>query len=90
MGAIDRLALQARHVVGDGKPDVPSPCLSVCRMSPMSELCEGCFRTLDEIAAWGRMEDEEKRAVWKSIQQRIASHRRDPRPEPANDDRRPA
>lgn len=39
-------------------------------MSPASELCEGCFRTLDEIAAWSRMGDEGKRAVWALIAQR--------------------
>ncbi|MFO1245275.1 MAG: DUF1289 domain-containing protein [Ramlibacter sp.] len=39
-------------------------------MSPASELCEGCFRTLDEIAAWSRMGDDDKRAVWALIAQR--------------------
>jgi len=43
--------------------DVPSPCNNVCRMSPDTGLCEGCFRTLDEIAAWSAMSDSEKRAV---------------------------
>ena len=33
---------------------VPSPCISVCRMDAASGLCEGCLRTLDEIAAWSR------------------------------------
>ncbi|MBW8828155.1 MAG: DUF1289 domain-containing protein [Burkholderiales bacterium] len=49
---------------------VPSPCTSVCRMSPSTGLCEGCFRTLDEIANWSRMEDHEKRAVWQLLEQR--------------------
>jgi predicted Fe-S protein YdhL (DUF1289 family) len=26
--------------------------------------CEGCLRTLDEIAAWSTMADEDKRRVW--------------------------
>jgi len=43
---------------------VPSPCNSVCRMSAVTGLCEGCFRNLDEIAGWSRMEDDEKRVVW--------------------------
>jgi predicted Fe-S protein YdhL (DUF1289 family) len=43
--------------------DVPSPCINVCKMSPGSGLCEGCLRTLDEIAAWSTMSPEEKRAV---------------------------
>jgi len=49
---------------------VPSPCTSVCRMSPTTGLCEGCLRTLDEIADWSRMEDHEKRAVWLLLDQR--------------------
>jgi len=49
---------------------VPSPCTSVCRMSPGSGLCEGCLRTIDEIAAWSRMEEHEKRAVWVLLEQR--------------------
>jgi len=34
--------------------DVASPCINVCRMSQETALCEGCLRTLDEIAAWSR------------------------------------
>lgn len=51
---------------------VPSPCISVCRMNPVSGLCEGCQRTIDEIAAWSRMDDPEKRAVWRMIEERRA------------------
>ena len=72
MGAIDRLARQARKIATGLCDDVPSPCVSICRMNPVSELCEGCFRTLDEIALWGRMEEGSKREVWKQIGQRIA------------------
>ena len=42
---------------------VASPCVSVCRMNEASGLCEGCFRTIDEIAHWGLYDDDEKRAV---------------------------
>ena len=51
---------------------VPSPCISVCRMSPVTGWCLGCFRTIDEIVAWGRMADDGKRAVWLRLEQRIA------------------
>jgi len=43
--------------------DPPSPCISVCRMNPELQLCEGCFRTLDEIAAWAGLSPHDKRAV---------------------------
>jgi uncharacterized protein len=77
MSSSDLLAKRARLVCAGLDGDVPSPCLSVCRMDPSRELCEGCFRTLDEIAAWGRMRDEAKREVWQAIRQRIDQARQD-------------
>jgi predicted Fe-S protein YdhL (DUF1289 family) len=65
------LAKRARLVCAGLAGDVPSPCLSVCRVGSATELCEGCFRTLDEIAAWSRMGDEAKREVWGLIRQRL-------------------
>lgn len=49
---------------------VPSPCINVCRMNGATGLCEGCFRTIDEIAAWSRCDDAAKRAVWVRLTQR--------------------
>jgi len=43
--------------------EITSPCNNVCKMNPDTALCEGCWRTLDEIAAWSGMSPEEKRAV---------------------------
>jgi predicted Fe-S protein YdhL (DUF1289 family) len=43
--------------------EVASPCINVCRMNPDTALCEGCYRTLDEIAAWSGLSPDEKRAV---------------------------
>ncbi len=41
---------------------VPSPCIQVCRLDAR-EVCTGCGRTLDEIAGWSRMSDDERRVV---------------------------
>ena len=49
---------------------LPSPCISVCRMDAASGLCEGCLRTLDEIATWAMMDDQGRRAVWLRIEER--------------------
>ena len=49
---------------------VPSPCTSVCRMDERTGWCEGCVRTLDEIAAWSTMTDREKTAVWHELASR--------------------
>ncbi len=52
------------------RASVPSPCISVCRMDPATGWCEGCLRTIDEIAAWSSLDDEAKRAVWERLPQR--------------------
>jgi len=43
--------------------DPLSPCINVCRMDPATGFCEGCCRTLDEIADWSSLSESEKRAV---------------------------
>ena len=52
---------------------IPSPCISVCRMDERTGWCEGCLRTLDEIAAWSKLDDADKRAVWRLLDERRAS-----------------
>ena len=42
---------------------VASPCIEVCRMNPRTGRCDGCYRTLDEIAQWSEYSEAEKRAV---------------------------
>lgn len=69
---LDRLLASARKALASTDP-LPSPCTSVCRMNGATGLCEGCFRTLDEIVAWSRISDEDdngKRSIWSKIQQR--------------------
>jgi predicted Fe-S protein YdhL (DUF1289 family) len=41
----------------------------VCRMGA-DGLCEGCWRSLDEIAEWSDFDDAERRAVWRRLVQR--------------------
>ena len=49
---------------------VPSPCINVCRMDERSGWCVGCFRTLDEIAAWSRLGNAERSALWQQLPER--------------------
>ena len=67
---IAQRAREVRALNSCGTETLPSPCVSVCRMDAASGLCEGCMRTLDEIAAWGMMDNVSRRAVWKLIEQR--------------------
>jgi uncharacterized protein len=58
---------------------LPSPCINVCRMDAATGWCEGCQRTLSEIAAWSGLSEFEKRAVWKALPaRREAWHRLHP------------
>lgn len=42
-------------------PAVESPCVSICRMK--DGLCEGCGRTLGEIAEWSNATDDRRREI---------------------------
>jgi predicted Fe-S protein YdhL (DUF1289 family) len=39
-------------------------------MNRSTGLCEGCLRTIDEIANWSSFDDVAKRAVWDEIDRR--------------------
>jgi len=39
-------------------------------MDPERGVCLGCFRTLDEIAAWGGMTDAERSRVMEGLAER--------------------
>ena len=49
-----------------------SPCINVCRMDRDSGLCQGCFRTLDEIAAWSRVNDDVRTTILARVEKRRA------------------
>jgi uncharacterized protein len=51
---------------------VASPCKNICRMHIPTGHCIGCGRTLDEIALWSVLDDDDKRAVWALLPQRLA------------------
>jgi len=64
---------QAQHASGARTGTVPSPCVSVCKIDAATGLCEGCRRTIDEIAHWGLLDDAEKRGVWLELNRRRAA-----------------
>ena len=65
---------------------VPSPCINVCRMDAATGWCEGCQRTLAEIAAWGGMDDEARRSVWQALPARRAAWAKRHPPVPSSPD----
>jgi predicted Fe-S protein YdhL (DUF1289 family) len=51
---------------GTGPARIASPCVDLCRIDAYG-LCEGCARTLDEIAAWGGMTPGERERVMRAL-----------------------
>jgi predicted Fe-S protein YdhL (DUF1289 family) len=47
-----------------------SPCVKVCVMDPERDACIGCARTLEEIALWGKMSEEQRDAVMRELPER--------------------
>jgi len=41
---------------------LPSPCVSVCVLND-EDVCEGCWRSVQEITRWGAMDNDERREV---------------------------
>ena len=68
--ALEAMAEHAAQVRAGGLY-ATSPCISVCRMDPQGNLCQGCFRTLDEICQWSKSDTAAKRQIWSRIEQRI-------------------
>jgi len=50
---------------------VPSPCINICRMDAATGYCEGCLRTIDEIASWSGADDATRRAIWVQLPERL-------------------
>jgi len=55
---------------------VPSPCNDVCRMHEPTGWCEGCGRTIEEIAGWGSLDDAGRRRIWALLPARQAELQR--------------
>jgi predicted Fe-S protein YdhL (DUF1289 family) len=52
--------------------EVMSPCIGVCAIDDLSGLCQGCYRTLEEIRTWWEMPASEQKAVIEASEARQA------------------
>ncbi|MGA7713773.1 MAG: DUF1289 domain-containing protein [Rhizomicrobium sp.] len=50
---------------------IQSPCLKICSIDAASGLCSGCGRTLDEIARWAGMSEDERAAIMRDLKDRM-------------------
>jgi predicted Fe-S protein YdhL (DUF1289 family) len=51
---------------------IPSPCISICQMDPVKEVCKGCYRTRKEIGQWPSMDGAAQRQLLEALKQRRA------------------
>ena len=51
---------------------LPSPCISVCQLDPVSGQCLGCYRTSAEIATWRSMSAAAQGELLEVLRQRRA------------------
>lgn len=49
---------------------LPSPCINLCQMNPKSGLCQGCFRSIDEITGWAQSDDATRSRILAAVAQR--------------------
>lgn len=47
-------------------PQVMTPCIGVCAMGE-DGVCQGCFRTLAEITAWGSLGQAERQRIMDEV-----------------------
>ncbi|HET7847857.1 MAG TPA: DUF1289 domain-containing protein [Pseudolabrys sp.] len=52
-----------------------TPCIKVCALDPRSGRCLGCGRTIEEIAQWTLLSDEERARVMAELPARLAASR---------------
>lgn len=50
----------------------PSPCIKVCVLDPVTELCIGCGRTGREIEAWPELDEADRATLVAALPERLA------------------
>ncbi|NMM45933.1 DUF1289 domain-containing protein [Rhodospirillaceae bacterium KN72] len=51
-------------------PNIPSPCVGICRLDGPSNECTGCLRTIAEIREWGGATNERRFEILQVLKQR--------------------
>jgi len=46
-----------------------SPCINNCKLNEVTNICEGCGRTIKEIMQWTIMTDEERKEIIKRVEE---------------------
>lgn len=49
------------------RSEIESPCVQICVVHPTERICTGCFRTIDEIARWSKMDSDERAEIMNDL-----------------------
>ena len=49
-----------------------TPCIKVCALDLDTQMCVGCFRTIDEIARWTQYSDAQRARIMAALDERRA------------------
>jgi predicted Fe-S protein YdhL (DUF1289 family) len=52
--------------------EIESPCNKVCAIEPVSSLCLGCGRSVDEISGWIGFGADQRARIMAELPQRLA------------------
>jgi len=48
---------------------IASPCVNICYLDD-HDICQGCYRSAEEITAWMRLDNESRQQVLANVRQR--------------------
>ncbi len=52
------------------RDEVESPCIQICVVHPTERICTGCYRTIDEISRWSKMNSSERAKIMQDLPER--------------------
>jgi len=58
------------------RDEIQSPCVKICVVHPEARICTGCYRSIEEIAGWGGMTNEERASVLNDLPARSGQLRK--------------
>ncbi len=56
-------------------PPISTPCVKICVVDPVSALCIGCGRSVEEIAGWTELSEPDRLAVMAGLEARLVAMR---------------
>lgn len=52
------------------RQEVESPCIQICVIHPEERICTGCYRSIDEITRWSKMDNDERSSIMAELADR--------------------